>query len=171
MRLMVVGLCALAAACSSIPPKNDGGMLPDGGAGGGSGLTRFGTFDLDTRTQGVGYIAMALDPVAERVGIAYLVQVDAFNNGPDSGQAADGGNTANWEVRYVEWKQGVASAPQVLREQVLDDLAGLRAQGVTEVFFDLNFSPDVGSPDVNAGEALAYAEHVLEAFAPAHLSR
>ena len=55
------------------------------------------------------------------------------------------------------------------REQVLDDLSGLRAQGVTEVFFDLNFSPDVGSPDANAVEALAYAEHVLEAFAPAHV--
>ena len=36
---------------------------------------------------------------------------------------------------------------------------------------DLNFSPNVGSPDVDAGEALAYAEHVLETFAPAHLSR
>lgn len=53
------------------------------------------------------------------------------------------------------------------REQVLDDLSGLRAQGVTEVFIDLNFSPDVGSPDVNADQALAYAEHVLAAFAPA----
>ena len=54
------------------------------------------------------------------------------------------------------------------RKQVLDDLATLRAQGVTEVFFDLNFSPRVGSPDVDAGEALAYAERVLDAFAPAH---
>jgi alkanesulfonate monooxygenase SsuD/methylene tetrahydromethanopterin reductase-like flavin-dependent oxidoreductase (luciferase family) len=57
------------------------------------------------------------------------------------------------------------------REQVLDDLAGLRTQGVTEVFLDLNFSPRVGSPDVDAGEALAYAEHVLDAFAPAKASR
>lgn len=57
------------------------------------------------------------------------------------------------------------------RQQVLDDLVGLRAQGVTEVFFDLNFSPLVGSPDVDAGEALAYAEHVLDAFAPANASR
>jgi probable F420-dependent oxidoreductase len=43
------------------------------------------------------------------------------------------------------------------REQVLADLAALRAQGVTEVFFDLNLSPRVG---------LAYAERVLDAFAP-----
>jgi probable F420-dependent oxidoreductase len=56
---------------------------------------------------------------------------------------------------------------QGTREQVLDDLAALRAQGVTEVFFDLNFSPRVGSPDVDAGAALEYADRVLEAFAPA----
>ena len=57
---------------------------------------------------------------------------------------------------------------QGTREQVLDDLAVLRAQGVTEVFLDLNFSPRVGSPDVDATAALAYAESVLEAFAPAN---
>jgi probable F420-dependent oxidoreductase len=55
---------------------------------------------------------------------------------------------------------------QGTRGQVLDDLAALRAQGVTEVFFDLNFSPRVGSPDVDAAAALAYAEDVLAAFAP-----
>ena len=54
---------------------------------------------------------------------------------------------------------------QGTREQVLDDLAALRAQGVTEVFLDLNFSPRVGSPEVDAGAALAYADDVLEAFA------
>jgi probable F420-dependent oxidoreductase len=52
------------------------------------------------------------------------------------------------------------------REQVLDDLRSLAAQDVTEVFLDLNFSPRVGTPDVDAREALAYAEQVLQAFAP-----
>ena len=52
------------------------------------------------------------------------------------------------------------------REQILEDLAALRAQGVTEVFFDLNFSPRVGSPDADAGEAVEIAERVLAAFAP-----
>jgi hypothetical protein len=60
---------------------------------------------------------------------------------------------------------------QGTREQVLDDLRGLRAHGVTEVFFDLNFSPRVGSPDVDPGQAVAYAERVLDAFAPANASR
>jgi probable F420-dependent oxidoreductase len=59
---------------------------------------------------------------------------------------------------------------QGTREQVLDDLAALRAQGVTEVFLDLNFSPRVGSPDVDADTAVAHAERVLDAFAPANAS-
>jgi hypothetical protein len=57
------------------------------------------------------------------------------------------------------------------REQVFDDLAALRAQGVTEVFLDLNLSPRVNAPDVDAGAALAYAERVLEAFGPVNLAR
>jgi hypothetical protein len=44
-----------------------------------------------------------------------------------------------------------------MREQQLDDLAALRAQGVTEAFLDLNFSPHVD---------VAYADRVLDAFAP-----
>ena len=60
---------------------------------------------------------------------------------------------------------------QGTREQVLNDLAALRTEGVTEVFFDLNLSPRVGSPDVDAGVALEYAERVLVELAPANLSR
>ncbi len=55
---------------------------------------------------------------------------------------------------------------QGTREQVLDDLVGLRSQGVTEVFVDLNFSPRVSSPDVDADAATAEAERVLDALAP-----
>jgi probable F420-dependent oxidoreductase len=53
------------------------------------------------------------------------------------------------------------------REQVLDDLHALRTQGVTEVFFDLNLSPRISAPGVDTADALAYAERVLDAFAPA----
>jgi alkanesulfonate monooxygenase SsuD/methylene tetrahydromethanopterin reductase-like flavin-dependent oxidoreductase (luciferase family) len=60
---------------------------------------------------------------------------------------------------------------QGTREQVMDDLAALRTHGVTEVFLDLNLSPRVVSPDVEAGAALDYAERVLDAFAPANVLR
>lgn len=53
------------------------------------------------------------------------------------------------------------------RDQVLEDLAALRGRGVTEVFVDLNFSPRVGSLDVDAGTAVAEADRVMDALAPA----
>lgn len=56
---------------------------------------------------------------------------------------------------------------QGTREQVLADIAGLGARGVTEVLVDLNFSPRVGSPYVDAGAATAEAERVLDALRPA----
>ncbi len=55
---------------------------------------------------------------------------------------------------------------QGTRNQVLDDLAVLRTHGVTEVFFDLNLSPHVGYPDVEAEAALEYASRILDTFAP-----
>ena len=65
-------------------------------------------------------------------------------------------------VDLVDGDPGRERRPlQGTREQVLDDLAALRAQGVTEVFLDLNLSPRVG---------VEYAERVLDAFAPVHLS-
>jgi probable F420-dependent oxidoreductase len=50
--------------------------------------------------------------------------------------------------------------------QVRGDLTDLYAQGVTEVFIDLNFDPNVGSPDADAGRALDYAHRTLRDFAP-----
>lgn len=50
-------------------------------------------------------------------------------------------------------------------EQVRADVRQAAAQGATEVFFDLNFSPRVVA--VDAEQAGAYAERVLEALAPA----
>jgi probable F420-dependent oxidoreductase len=61
---------------------------------------------------------------------------------------------------------GLRRPLQGTRGQVLDDIRALGAQGVTEVFLDLNLSPRVGFPDVDAGEAVEHAERVLEAFAP-----
>lgn len=64
--------------------------------------------------------------------------------------------------------QGERTPLHGTRDQVLADLRALAGQGVTEVFLDLNFSPRVGSPDLDPAETTAYAERVLEAFAPLH---
>ncbi|MDQ2838187.1 MAG: TIGR03619 family F420-dependent LLM class oxidoreductase [Actinomycetota bacterium] len=51
-------------------------------------------------------------------------------------------------------------------EQIRADLRALAEQGVTEVFFDLNFDPRIGSPTADAKAAIRQADRVLEAFAP-----
>jgi probable F420-dependent oxidoreductase len=52
-------------------------------------------------------------------------------------------------------------------EQVRGDLDDLRAQGVTEVFLDLNWDPEIGSPSADPDAALRRADETLEALAPA----
>ena len=51
-------------------------------------------------------------------------------------------------------------------DEVRGDLATLAAQGVTEVFVDLNFDPEIGAPGTDPAEALRRAEEALEALAP-----
>ena len=70
-------------------------------------------------------------------------------------------------VDLVDLDPGERRALHGTREQIVADLGALRAQGVTEVFLDLNLSPRVGYPDVDHDDAVDHAERVLEAFAPA----
>ena len=51
-------------------------------------------------------------------------------------------------------------------EQVREDTSWLAGQGVTEVFYDLNWDPMVGSPGADPAAATARAEELLEALAP-----
>ena len=47
------------------------------------------------------------------------------------------------------------------------DIEWLAEQGVTEVFYDLNWDPLVGAPDADPAGAAARAEEILEGLAPA----
>jgi probable F420-dependent oxidoreductase len=51
-------------------------------------------------------------------------------------------------------------------DEIRSDLADLATKGVTEVFVDLNFDPEIGSPDADPAESLRRAHEVLEALAP-----
>jgi probable F420-dependent oxidoreductase len=46
------------------------------------------------------------------------------------------------------------------------DLAELAAKGITETFVDLNFDPEIGSPDADPAASMRRANEVLEALAP-----
>lgn len=51
-------------------------------------------------------------------------------------------------------------------QQIRDDVEWLGEQGVTEVFYDLNFNPRVGNPEADPEEARDFAEEALAALAP-----
>jgi probable F420-dependent oxidoreductase len=52
-------------------------------------------------------------------------------------------------------------------EQIRADAAWLGEQGVTEVFYDLNWDPQVGNPAVDSAAAAVRAMDILHALAPA----
>ena len=51
-------------------------------------------------------------------------------------------------------------------EQIREDVGWLDSCGVTEVFYDLNFDPQVGDPSVDEGKAVLRASEILESLAP-----
>jgi probable F420-dependent oxidoreductase len=51
-------------------------------------------------------------------------------------------------------------------EKIRADLNRLDEQGVTEVFYDLNWDPLVGSPDADPAGAMARAEEIMTVLAP-----
>jgi probable F420-dependent oxidoreductase len=51
-------------------------------------------------------------------------------------------------------------------EEISSDLDVLRGQEVSEVFLDLNFDREIGSPDADPDLSMARAHQVLDAFAP-----
>ncbi|HXB49302.1 MAG TPA: TIGR03619 family F420-dependent LLM class oxidoreductase [Streptosporangiaceae bacterium] len=52
-------------------------------------------------------------------------------------------------------------------EQIRADTERLGTLGVTEVFYDLNWDPEIGSPDVDPAAATERAEQIMQALAPA----
>ncbi|WP_432836221.1 LLM class flavin-dependent oxidoreductase [Dactylosporangium sp. CA-092794] len=55
-------------------------------------------------------------------------------------------------------------------ERIREDVAWLGTQGVTEVFYDLNFVPEIAGPDVDSTAAEARAMDILHNLTPVGLS-
>ena len=66
------------------------------------------------------------------------------------------------DIRDDTGRRGLTGSAEAIR----DDLGRLHLAGVTEVFLDLNFVSQVGSPDADPAAALEHAHEVLETFAP-----
>jgi probable F420-dependent oxidoreductase len=52
-------------------------------------------------------------------------------------------------------------------DDIRADLADLATKGITETFIDLNFDPEIGSPDADPAVSMRRAHEVLEVLAPA----
>lgn len=51
-------------------------------------------------------------------------------------------------------------------DEIREDFALYEAAGANELFMDLNFDPEIGSPSADAEVSTRRAEEALEAFAP-----
>jgi probable F420-dependent oxidoreductase len=107
--------------------------------------------DLSRIAEGIGIVRESAkqagrDPDAIRIICRGVVRLGA------PAPAADGGGR-----RMLSGSAG----------QIRADTAWLGGQGVTEVFYDLNWDPQVGSPDADRSAATARAGEILDALAPA----
>jgi probable F420-dependent oxidoreductase len=105
--------------------------------------------DLTRISEAVGVIAEAAsaagrDPAAVRIICRGVVLAGAEVEGPDGGRRLLSGSYA----------------------QIREDAAWLGEQGVTELFYDLNWDPQVGSPEVAPEAAAQRAQEILAELAP-----
>lgn len=118
MRRMLVLMACLAGFTASVSGLSScgegggtgkgGGQGRGGGGGGAGGAGGFAVTVLDANARGQTSLAMAVDPVAERVGVAYFT--------PRGTQTtADGGAIDDYNLNYVEYNHGVVSGPETIR--------------------------------------------------------
>ena len=105
--------------------------------------------DLSRIAEGVGVIRAAAaeagrDPDAMRIVCRGVVRAGAEATAPGGGRLLLSGRP----------------------DQIREDTRWLAGQGVTEIFYDLNWDPQVGSPDADPASAAARAGEILDALAP-----
>jgi len=88
--------------------------------------------------------AAGRDPDAVRIVCRGVVLAGAEAKGPDGGRRLLSGSY----------------------EQILQDTAWLAGQGVTELFYDLNWDPEIGNPEIAPQAAADRASEILSELAP-----
>jgi probable F420-dependent oxidoreductase len=106
--------------------------------------------NLSRIAEGAGVVRAAAaeagrDPAALRIVCRGVVRAGAGVAGPDGERLLLSGSVA----------------------QIREDTEWLGTQGVTEIFYDLNWDPEVGSPKVDPVRATARASELMDALAPA----
>ncbi len=137
-RIVLLGCLALVACGQTMNTDGGIGGGRGGGTGGGGGtLAPFSIFELDPTARDATYFAMALDPVQERIGVAYFTPVGTTTE--FNGASFDAGveRAPDFHLKYVEWKQGaLVGPPETLR--IMQRKAGVA----------IAFDPSSGEPVV-----------------------
>lgn len=91
------------------PNGRDGGTGGGGGGGGGGsgGATGFDIQSMDSTAKGRRWHAAHYSPSQNRIGVAYFAQLETTTS-----------NQIDFAIRYVEWKNGVVSAPETIVPKV-----------------------------------------------------
>jgi hypothetical protein len=89
-------------------------------------------------------VAAGRDPDAVRIICRGAVLAGAEAKGPDGGRRLLSGSYA----------------------QIREDTAWLAGQGVTELFYDLNWDPQIGNPELAPEAAAGRADEILAELAP-----
>src|SRR5262245_58773062 len=103
-RILLAALLTLGACSSGSGGSDDAGVNPDAGNGPDGGPNENWTFQPLTGADDKVDFDMALGPDG-RVGVVYYHRVDTHHFGTE----------ADYELRFVEWKDGVVGEPEVLR--------------------------------------------------------
>ncbi|MBL8952349.1 MAG: hypothetical protein JNK82_16335 [Myxococcaceae bacterium] len=123
---LVAALVLVVSACSTCPnPANPacnsgvgGGGGTGAGSGGGGGLDVYDRYTLDTAPSDRFYMALVTSKTSNRVGVAYFTGMGEnpiiYLPGDDGGITTDGGTTPFYDVKYVEWEDGMVRAPQTV---------------------------------------------------------
>lgn len=98
-----------------------------------------------------------LDTIDQQI---YIVKEAAREAGRDP-------DALRFVVRGVTKVRAAADGPLTgSYEKIREDVEALAAKGVTEVFHDLNFDPEIGDPGADPRASMRRAEEALEALAP-----
>ncbi len=111
-RFVVAALMALTLVACSTGEMDAGKKDAGGGAGGNGGsggaLAPFGITTLDSQQTDPNAIGMAVSATQQRVGVAYFQKLSTTTTQGDGGLAAD------YNLTYIEWKDGVVGSPEVI---------------------------------------------------------
>jgi probable F420-dependent oxidoreductase len=108
-----------------------------------------------------GWISASRFPAADVPAAIETIRGAAAEAGRDP---ADVRIVIRGSVRVRDSDEDVALSGTV--EKIRNDMATYAEAGATELFVDLNFDDQIGSPDADPAESLRRAHAALEAFAP-----